>query len=147
MKKLMLCVLAIVVFEPLLYADGVFVSHRSYRVGNHFSYRLATDTYHNGKLATKSIALSRHTVVDRGGVPYERVSFVGMKVSTNPASGRFESLDAFARRVKPFYIPCTTSATASLRRRSQAGRGQTPTRLRSGGTTSRSRRPSIERTA
>lgn len=33
------------------------------RVGNHFDYRLTTGTYHNGKAATKSVALSRHAAV------------------------------------------------------------------------------------
>lgn len=87
-----------------VFAGGTFTYKRTYRIGNTYGYMLTTNTFHNGKLVSKSRAKSLFRVVRRDGIPSTRVKFLGLKMATPKSGGGFHSLDHFARKVKPFYL-------------------------------------------
>ena len=85
-------------------ADNGFTYSRAYRLGSAFSYTLRTDSYNNGKLASETVSESRHEVVDIEGVPYEQISFVSLKETTDPSAGTFQDLSDDARKVPSFLV-------------------------------------------
>jgi len=84
--------------------DSSYSYKRSYDVGQSLVYKLTTDTYNNGKFASKSVAVANDLIVDRHRIPYEKITFTGFKESTVRGRSALTTMEDVARRVQQFYI-------------------------------------------
>jgi hypothetical protein len=95
MKRL-LCLLCII---PLL-SYSQLIKSREYKKGNHFRYRLTTESFRNNQPDVKTVSISQHIIVEDSGRLAEEVKWIDKTVVEKDTL----HLDSIAQKVPAYRI-------------------------------------------
>ena len=115
-KKTAMIAAALVCFAVFsTYAlGGSYTYKRRYSIGSSSVYTLTTRAYHNGKFASESVATSKHVIVKRKGVPFERVTFTGLEETSKQGRKDLTAMPSVVSKVKPFYMSLAPHGSLSI---------------------------------
>ena len=77
------------------------IKFRQYKKGDHFRYRLTTETFRNNQPDSKTLSVSYHTIVEDSGSLTEEVKWINKKVFSSKDTLQ---LDSLAQKVPAYKI-------------------------------------------
>jgi hypothetical protein len=96
-------------FVPLLSLSQL-IKPREYKKGNHFHYRLTTESFRNDQPDSKTISVSQHTIVEDSGRLYEQIQWINKTVYKKDTL----HLDSIARQVPAYKISLLPGGSLQL---------------------------------
>lgn len=103
--------LLFLIFLLPLNSFGQIVKYRTYKKGESFTYRLITKVYRNDKFVSKTISISKHTVVKNGNLLSEEINWLH-KISFTAKDTVI--LDSIAQKIQPYKISLSPEGKVSL---------------------------------